>query len=286
MSSILKLVQGSPEWHAHRAKSRNASETPTVLGVSPWQTPYQLWLLRTGRSQQKVTPAMYRGNDLEPAARAAYEQKTGNVMEPLVLLDGEYSASFDGMTLAGDVVLEIKCPMKGCDSELWKVVESGEVPEYYGWQIEHQLMVSGAKLAHLWIFDGTLGILREISPNPESWGEIRSAWDRFMEYIESDVAPSLSERDTKTRDDQKWKEAATRYLEAKAQNEQAAAIPEEARAALLALTSHPIESGYGVSVAQYCKRGAIDYKKVPALRGLDLDPYRSPSRIETRVITS
>jgi putative phage-type endonuclease len=71
MSAILKLVQGTAEWHEHRAQSRNASETPAVLGVSPWQTPYGLWLLRTGRKVQKVTPAMQHGSELEPAARSA-----------------------------------------------------------------------------------------------------------------------------------------------------------------------------------------------------------------------
>ena len=32
-------------------------ETPAVLGVSPWLTPYQLWLQRTGRAEPKVNPA-------------------------------------------------------------------------------------------------------------------------------------------------------------------------------------------------------------------------------------
>ena len=36
MSTIVKLVQGSAEWDEHRRKYRNASETPAVLGVSPW----------------------------------------------------------------------------------------------------------------------------------------------------------------------------------------------------------------------------------------------------------
>ena len=48
MSTIVQLVQGSAEWHAHRRGLRNASETPAVLGISPWVTPYQLWLLKTG----------------------------------------------------------------------------------------------------------------------------------------------------------------------------------------------------------------------------------------------
>jgi hypothetical protein len=43
MSTICRLVQSSAEWHEHRRKHRNASETPIVLGVSPWRTPYQLW---------------------------------------------------------------------------------------------------------------------------------------------------------------------------------------------------------------------------------------------------
>ena len=215
MNAILKLVQGTQKWHDHRAKSRNASETPAVLGVSPWQTPYQLWLLKTGRAEQKVTPAMQRGTDLEPAARGAYELQTGNIMEPLVMQDGEYSASLDGITLAGDLVLEIKCPFKGRDSELWKAVQLGQVPDYYGWQIEHQLMVARAQRAHLWVFDGTEGILLEVAARPERWPEIRSAWDKFVQFLESDTPPPLTEGDTRVREDQKWREAAARYLEAK-----------------------------------------------------------------------
>ena len=73
MSTIVKLVQGSAEWHEHRRKYRNASETPVVLGVSPWLTPYQLWQQKLGLIEPEVTPAMLRGTQLEPAARAAYE---------------------------------------------------------------------------------------------------------------------------------------------------------------------------------------------------------------------
>ncbi len=135
MSTIVKLVQGSAEWHEHRRQHRNASETPVVLGVSPWQTPYQLWQHKLGLRTPEVTPAMLRGTQLEPAARAAYEARTGLVMQPLVLVDGEYSASLDGLTLGGERVLEIKCPLKGRDSTLWKAIEAGQLPEHYRWQV-------------------------------------------------------------------------------------------------------------------------------------------------------
>ena len=159
MSAILNLVQGTDEWHAHRAKSRNASEAPAVMGVSPWQTPYELWCLRTGRTESKMTPAMAHGSAMEGAARLAYEEKSGLVMEPLVLVEGNYSASLDGITLEGDLILEIKCPYKGRNSELWKAVSGGTIPENYGWQIEQQLMVSGAAKAHLWVFAGGDGLI-------------------------------------------------------------------------------------------------------------------------------
>src|SRR5438067_2704354 len=137
--NISKLVQGSGEWHEHRRKHRNASETPVVLGISPWQTPYQLWQIKLELVKPQVTAAMLRGTELEPAARAAYEALTGHVMQPLVLVDGESSASLDGITLAGDRVLEIKCPFKGRDSTLWKTVAQGVLPEHYQFQLQHQL---------------------------------------------------------------------------------------------------------------------------------------------------
>jgi putative phage-type endonuclease len=99
MSALLKLVQGTPEWHHHRAQFRNASESAAVMGLNPWQTPYQLWLVRTGRMEVAVTAPMQHGTQMEPAARAAYEDKTGSVMQPLVLTEGDYSASLDGITL-------------------------------------------------------------------------------------------------------------------------------------------------------------------------------------------
>jgi putative phage-type endonuclease len=286
MSTILKLEQGSPEWHAHRAKYRNASETPVVLGVWPWQTPYQLWLERTGRAGRQVTYPMQRGKDLEAAARAAYEALTGHVMQPLVLVDGEYSASLDGMTLAGDLVLEIKCPMKGRDSDLWQQVAAGSLPEHYAWQVEHQLMVSGAELAHLYVFDGREGVLLEAAPLPDRRPKIHEAWERFMAYIARDTAPPLLERDTRTREDAAWRVAAEAYVAAKAEADAAAERFAAVREKLVALAEHPSESGAGVTVTRYWKAGSVDYKKIPELRGVDLEQYRGRPRLETRVMIS
>ena len=286
MSKIIQLVQGSPEWLDYRLKMRNASETAAVLGVSPWQTPYQLWLLKSGRSVTKATAAMQHGTDMEPAARAAYEAQTGNVMQPLVLQDGPYSASLDGMDLDGQLIVEIKCPYKGQASKLWNDALVGHVPDHYAAQVQHQLMVSGAALAHLWVFDGVKGLLRPIEPIDHAMERIRDGWDQFQTYLDTDSPPPLTDADTVQRSDAAWTAAAQVFAEAKRATDAADAALAAARDGLVALAQHPREQGAGVSVTRFWKQGSVNYKLVPALNGVDLQQYRGKAREEIRVATS
>jgi hypothetical protein len=144
-------------------------------------------------------------------------------------------------------------------------------------------MVAGAALAHVFVFDGTEGVLLEQAPQPERWEVIRRDWDAFMKFITEDTAPPLSDRDTREREDEAWRSAAEKYLGAKRDADHTAAAAEDAKSALVALTSHPSESGAGVSVTRFWKKGAVDYKKVTALKGVDLEAYRKESRMEVRV---
>ena len=282
-ANIVQLTQGSLEWHAYRHSRRNASESAAVLGLSPWMTAYQLWLLKTGRSKSKVTHAMQRGTDMEPLARAAYEEQTGLVMQPLVLEAGDYSASLDGMTLEGDLVLEMKCPLRGTRSDLWQDVQDGLVPEHYAVQVQHQLMVAGAELAHLWVFDGSKGILHAIERDEALMASIRSGWVDFQQYLASDTPPPLTDADTVLREDAPWTKAAKAFTEAKRTSDLADAALEKSRDELVALACHPREQGAGVSVTRYWKAGSVSYAKIPALQGLDLSSYRAKAREEVRV---
>jgi putative phage-type endonuclease len=283
MSTIVRVAQGSPEWQEHRRRYRNASETSAVLELSPWTTPYQLWQLKLGLVEQKVTPAMRRGTELEPVARAAYERKTGRIMQPLVVVDGEYSASLDGWTFAGDRILEVKCPLKGRDSTLWKTVEAGDLPDHYQCQIEHQLMVTNAARADVFVFDGAEGIVLEVTPDAGTWPRIHEAWDKFARYVKESEAPPLTDRDRRLRDDPDWLSAAAAYLELRASHDELSTKLDEAKSQLLGLVSHAKEQGGGLSVTRLWRRGNIDYKRVPALAGIDLETYRSVPRQETRV---
>lgn len=285
MGTVVKLEQGSIAWLEHRKNMCNASETAVVMGASPFMTPYELWQLRTGRREHVVTDAMRRGTALEPAARSAYENLTGVILQPLVLVDGDFSASLDGMTFDRKLIVEIKCPVKGKDSVLWKNVAKGEIPVHYRWQIEHQLMVSGADRAHLYVFDGISGegLILEAQPNPDSWGTIREAWEVFMCCIKLDTPPALIDKDKRQRRDDIWQAAAGAYLNAKSAVDEANVALKVAKEELLSLVEHPSESGGGVTVTRYWKQGAVDYKNIPQIMDVDLELYRKAGREEVRI---
>jgi hypothetical protein len=207
-------------------------------------------------------------------------------MQPLVLAEGEYSASLDGLTFDGELLLEIKCPVRGKESTLWRQVGQGEIPAHYRWQLEHQFLVSKARRGHLYVFDGADGLLLEVTPQPERWTAIHEAWDGFMRCIETDTPPPLSERDKVIRQDAEWQAAALRFVELKAEAERLAGRLETAKEALVGLASHPSESGFGVTVTRFFKQGAVDYKRVPELTGVELAAYRQKGRWETRISTT
>ena len=121
-------------------------------------------------------------------------------------------------------------------------------------------MVADAALAHLWVFDGSEGLLVEIRRDEATVAAIRAAWDGFQPYLDNDTPPPLTERDTRERTDPVWKLAAGLYVSAKRKAEEAAAELETLRGRLVALSSHVSETGFGVTVTRYFRQGSVEYK--------------------------
>ena len=110
----------------------------------------------------------------------------------------------------------MKCP-KSEDSRILSEAKAGRVPVEIYWQLQHQLLVSQADLAHLFVFDGKDGILIEQRFETAAWDTIRQDWDAFMGLVRSGEAPALTERDTVVGTDQLWQAAAETYLALKAE---------------------------------------------------------------------
>lgn len=46
---FLNLLQNTQEWEKFRLQKIGASDAPIIMGVSPWKTPFQLWLEKQGK---------------------------------------------------------------------------------------------------------------------------------------------------------------------------------------------------------------------------------------------
>ena len=145
---IVNVKQGTPEWHAHRATALNASDAPAMLGLSKYKTRAQLIKERATGIMPDVDNATQRrfndGHRFEALARPLAEGIIEDELSPVTGLAGKYSASFDGITFAGDVIMEHKTLNDDIRKDIGANGNAGGLDEMYRVQMEQQLMVSGA----------------------------------------------------------------------------------------------------------------------------------------------
>lgn len=153
----IALIQGSPEWHAHRAKHFNASDAPAMMGCSPYKTRTQLLHELATGIKPEVDAATQRrfddGHRFEALARPVAEKIIGEDLYAVVGVEGNLSASFDGLTMLEDTAFE----HKSLNAELRAVFDDIEtvapehrdakagqmLPLHYRIQMEQQCMVAG-----------------------------------------------------------------------------------------------------------------------------------------------
>lgn len=187
--NTVDLIQGSAEWHSHRATHLNASEAPVMLGEFPSVTRSELLKVRATGVESEISWFLQQifddGHRFEALARPLAEAIVGEDLYPCVGVDGKLSASFDGLTLLGDVLFEHKmlnatlraCMTEGCTGT--------DLPIYHQIQMEQQLMVSGGErvlfMASEWDADGNLVEERHCwyTPNLEHRERVVAGWDQF-----------------------------------------------------------------------------------------------------------
>lgn len=272
--------QGSQEWKNYRSRMGNASELAALMDCSPWfpHTPHELWLLKSQRAEREVTPAMRRGLALEAQARAFIEQEFDELFEPQVMARERISASLDGLSFDGLTLLEIKCPVKGMESELWQHLEQhGRPPEHYWWQVQQGLYCAAATSAHFVVCHAegeeiTSYMACEVKPDPMAHEALATTWAQFFQYLDGDTPPPLTPRDTQNRSDATWRDAVSAWKDARMWLEEARRAEADARAALIEAAGNRNVQGAGVKLTRYFKRGEIDWKRATA--GMDLEHFR------------
>lgn len=266
----------SEDWHEWRKKGLGSSDAPVIMGVSPWSTPYKLWETKIGLTKPNFSNyATQRGHELEPVARAQYELETGVAMPATLAVHESYSwlrASLDGWDDLTKTVLEIKCPGKD-DHE---TAVNGKVPDKYYPQLQHQLLVTGAKMVHYYSFDGNKGVLVEVFPDLEYIDKLFNTELAFWKLVETKTPPELTDADIKKCSDAKLLDLADKLVILNdgiaAMEKEVAAIKETLKSAM----DHPLVQFGRVKAQRVYRAGNIDYKSIQELENVDLEHYRKP----------
>ena len=278
---MLQMEQGSPEWLELRRTHRTASETPIIMGKSRYKAPLALAREKRGLAEQeKENIAMKHGKDHEAGVRAAVSEKLGVGFEPAVLVDGLYLASLDGLNIAGDTILEIKCPWSEKSKDLVEA-KQGNVPQAHWWQIQHQLMVSRAKICHYVVRDPADSnlITLEVAPKESAFARIREEWDIFWEAMMDCPAEEVIKFQPIPSD---LKSLVYELFRGKDMQKQGKELYDNARKALAAEMPQNSE-GFGLRLIHVEKKGSIDWAAFrKAHPDLDYEKFRKPTANEPR----
>jgi hypothetical protein len=182
-------------------------------------------------------------------------------------------ASLDGLSFDGSMLLEIKCPLNLRDRAS---AHQGRIPSQYRAQLQHQLEVSGAELAHYWSFHGTDGVLVELRPDREYAKKLVEAEAAFWQLVKENRWPELANEELDLGADPKWRQAALHYRQVRLRLENATSEEHRLRGTLASMATARRTYGCGVEVLKSSRKGAVDYSAVPELRGINLEPYRKP----------
>jgi len=189
-------TQGSPEWLALRSKFFTASEAPAMKGVSKYQTRTELLALKKTGISQDVTPSQQyifdKGHSSEAAARPLVEAMIGEELYPVVGSKGNLLASMDGATMAGETLFEHKL----WNESLVAQVRAEDLAPHYYWQLEQQLLVSGAERVIFVCSDGTSEnfVSMEYRPVAGRAEQLLAGWAQFetdLANFEAEEPPSI-----------------------------------------------------------------------------------------------
>ena len=193
---IYNVAQGSAEWHALRAQHFTASEAPAMMGASKYQTRTDLLTMKkTGISPEVTQAQQYifdKGHATEALARPLVEVMIGEELYPVVGTDGNMLASMDGATMLGETLFEHKL----WNESLVAQVKAGELDPHYYWQLEQQLLVSGAERVIFVCSDGTPEnfVHMEYRPVAGRAAQLVEGWKQFeadLATFEMAEAPSI-----------------------------------------------------------------------------------------------
>lgn len=188
------------EWLQHREQGIGSSEVATIVGLNPWETPYQLWRRKKGLDKGKTeTFAMKAGHYLEDAVSMFWHDETGrdiikrsagdwlmvNTDKPFMRVSPDRTYWLSGMphNNANKGILECKTTQMRVDPD--------DLPKYWFCQVQYQLGVAEYEQGSLaWLSQGREFGYKDISLVPDFFAWICEEVTKFwIDNVQGNIEP-------------------------------------------------------------------------------------------------
>lgn len=209
-------------WLAQRRTGLGGSDIAAVLGISPWNSPLDVWLDKTGQAQDeapKNAEAMYWGTTLEDVVAREYAIRSGRKVQRVnamlrdpkrewmlanidraIVADGSRArvAAAGGQLLGATGILECKTASAYRAGDWSGPDGSDAMPVYYAAQVMWYLAISGLDVADVAVLiGGQQYAVRTIERDDET---IRGMIERAEEFWRHNVIGGNAPEPTSARD--------------------------------------------------------------------------------------
>jgi len=203
----LKLVStkglSREDWLRYRRQGIGSSDAAAAVGISPYVSPLELWLVKTGRDEGLPKPdpnddtsPMFWGTALEPFVAEHYARRTGHRVRRnnavLQHRDPDKAwmlANIDREIVGHPEVQILECKTAGeFGARLWR----DGVPEYVQCQVQHQLAVTGKPAADVAVLIcGHELRIHRIERDEALIASLIKLERRFWEHVVNDTPPPV-----------------------------------------------------------------------------------------------
>ena len=188
-----KVAKTEQEFRSLRSRSIGSSEIGTIMLVNEYQTPYDLWLIKTGREEGfKGNEATRRGQLMEPVVATMFEEKSGYKIKEgsqevsIFYKETFMSASPDRFYLNDGESCLLECKTSARD------IDPDAIPMAWFCQLQWQMGVIGVqKGAIAWMGNRFAFDYVEFDFDQDFFEHMEQQAREFWALVESDTPPEL-----------------------------------------------------------------------------------------------
>jgi putative phage-type endonuclease len=198
------MEQRTDDWLEWRRQRITASDVAAICGLDQYRSQYQVWLDKIGMGKPvPINEDMQRGIDNEGIALDMFNSRLELQFKPAIFQSEKYpwlGASIDGFyeNFGRKIICEIKCP-RLCGHEYAK---QRMIPDKYIYQMQSQLLVTGANLCFFCSYHEEDLVVVDIKPDQAIQEHIIRETKKFWyENVIGFTAPEMRSGDYIERDD-------------------------------------------------------------------------------------